>query len=74
MSHLSRLTNTKQSPQKNSEQQQRRIHLFMVASVIAVADNADFSFTYPSTHFVPTEPHFRPNTGPAVRPVALTDT
>ena len=46
----------------------------MVASVIAVANNADFSFTYPSTHFVPTEPHLRPHTGPAVRFVALTDT
>ena len=46
----------------------------MVASVIAVANNADFSFTYPSTHFVATEPHFRSHTGPAVRFVALTYT
>ena len=46
----------------------------MVASVIAVANNADFSFTYPSTHFVPTEPHLRPHTGSTVRFVALTDT
>ena len=46
----------------------------MVASVIAVANNADFSFTNPSTHLVATEPHLRPHTGPAVRPVALADT
>ena len=46
----------------------------MVAAVIAVANNADFSFPYASTHFVATEPHLRPHTGPAVRFVALTDT